>query len=743
MNCLSPHRKDSYARFYMFSLAQQADVTITLESETDTYLLLMLRGTGEILAEHDDIDEYNGNFNSRIERTLDAGDYLIEATTYYAKATGDFTLTVEGVGLLDDRAALVALYNATDGDDWTNKANWLSNAPLSEWHGVWTNNQGRVTRIDLEGNNLSGSVPSELQSLAYLSWVNISINSLTGQLPQSMTGLARLDYFYFDQNAGLCAPSDAAFQAWLQSLEHYRGDTCGGTPLQPSPIPTGCVLQAFSGASVDDTWTSDCISRNRTENGDHYAKFFSFSVSRSSIIDLTLVSSVDTYLLLLDEMGAIIDEDDDNDDRVFNLPVMNSGIRIALQPGDYIAEATTYAGAMTGDFTLNIDSPEMAALRALYDDTDGANWTNSDNWFTNAPLSDWHGIKTDDEGRITEIYLIGNNLNGEIPAELGRLAQLEGLYLARNELSGSIPSELSNLSSLKTLMLFDNDLTGEIPYQFGNLESLEEMHLGRNKLSGRIPGQLGNLANLRRLHLTVNELSGNIPASLGNLSELRQLSIAANNLNGYIPAGIADLSELTHIYLWGNDLTAGVFIHDLNELENLRFLDIGGNRIDGSQALAQLEKLDGLTGLGLHASDLTNAHLTEYMADLQELENLEFLNLSGNGLSDPQTLVGLSDITSLQRLAINGNNFSGELPRAMTQFTLMRLFYFHDNDGLCAPADAEFQGWLADIGDVRGDACASGNSTQATASISSANSASETPAQESTSAIEEHSLTRQ
>ena len=79
------------------------------------------------------------------------------------------------------------------------------------------------------------------------------------------------------------------------------------TPGDPtSPIPAGCTLQNFSGTSVDDSWTSDCVSSNRTENGTHYAKFFSFSVSRSATYDLTLESRTDTYLILLDDEGNII-----------------------------------------------------------------------------------------------------------------------------------------------------------------------------------------------------------------------------------------------------------------------------------------------------------------------------------------------------------------------------------------------------------------------------------------------------
>ena len=87
----------------------------------------------------------------------------------------------------------------------------------------------------------------------------------------------------------------------------------------------------------------------------------------------------------------------------------------------------------------------------------------------------------------------------------------------------------------------------------------------------------------------------------------------------------------------------------------------------------------------------------------------------------------ISRITTIQRLAINNNSFSGQLPSTMTNLTLMRLFYFHDNDGLCAPADTEFQNWLSGIRDVRGDTCSGGSGSGASASsaVSSAQDAAQ------------------
>ena len=760
----APHGSgDRYARFYTFTFDAESDVTIDLSSDEDTFLYLRngITTDGDTVADNDDIDIANRDLNSRIVETLAAGDYTIEATTYNSGRTGTFTLALNSTPVSDtdppdpDPTPTLPACVESLPDNMTVNGTWITDCTsnISAPHGsgdryarfyTFTLIEAATVTVTLESPESSADTYLYLREGSERDGTEILCENDDYSTPVNGTLCSNID---FDLNRQYDSGMLASLGAGTYTIETttYAAGTTGSftltvtavpvsdtttpeppdpptpdpTPGDPtSPIPAGCTLQNFSGTSVDDSWTSDCVSSNRTENGTHYAKFFSFSVSRSATYDLTLESRTDTYLILLDDEGNIIKEDDDDDDGVFDLRARSSGIRIPLVPGNYIVEATTFAGTATGDFTLTIIRPELAALHALYNATDGANWINSDNWLTDAPLSDWHGITTDDDGRITEIYLIGNNLEGEIPAALGRLSQLEGLYLARNELSGSIPPELGDLYNLEVLMLFDNDLTGAIPYQFGNLESLEVMHLSRNQLSGRIPTQLGNLENLRRLHLTVNDLSGSIPASLGNLSNLQQLSIAANDLTGSIPSEIADLTELTHIYLWGNDLFASSFISNLDNLTNLQWLDIGGNQLDGADVLPKISSLNKLTGLGLHDSGLTDDDLQDYMADLQALD-LEFLNISSNDLSDPQTLVGLSRITTIQRLAINDNDFSGELPSTMTRLTLMRLFYFHDNDGLCAPADDDFQDWLVGIRDVRGDTCTSGSPAQAPAPSSS------------------------
>ena len=94
-----------------------------------------------------------------------------------------------------DRAALVALYNATGGGgrNWRNNGNWLSNAPIGAWHGVTTDSDGRVTHLDLSFNQLTGEIPAELGSLTQLYLNN---NQLTGEIPAELGNLTNLNWLY-------------------------------------------------------------------------------------------------------------------------------------------------------------------------------------------------------------------------------------------------------------------------------------------------------------------------------------------------------------------------------------------------------------------------------------------------------------------------------------------------------------------------------------------------------------------
>ena len=300
-------------------------------------------------------------------------------------------------------------------------------------------------------------------------------------------------------------------------------------------------------------------------------------------------------------------------------------------------------------------STDKAALVALYNATGGPNWGNNRNWLSDRPIGEWSRVSTDGDGRVTGLWLDGNQLSGSIPSELGNLANLVTLSLHGNQLSGSIPSELGNLANLGVLWLDGNELSGSMPSELGNLDNLVTLWLGGNQLSGSIPSELGNLANLGVLWLGGNELSGSIPSELGNLANLRTLGLYGNQLSGSIPSELGNLANLGVLYLSGNQLS-GSIPSELGNLANLRTLSLYGNQLSGSIP-SELGNLANLQQLSLSNNELSGSIPSE----LGNLANLGVLYLSGNELSG-SIPSELGNLANLQQLSLSNNELTGSIP---------------------------------------------------------------------------------
>ena len=380
---------------------------------------------------------------------------------------------------------------------------------------------------------------------------------------------------------------------------------------------------------------------------------------------------------------------------------------------DQLPTATPTATAQT---TAPADK---AALVALYEATDGDNWKHSGNWLTDKPLSTWHGVTTDDSGRVTRLRLWDNQLSGEIP-DLSALTNLEVLNLHANQLSGSIP-DLSALTNLSTLAISYNQLSGSIP-DLSALTNLITLNLDGNRLNGQIPdlsaltnlwtlnlrfnrltGQIPNLSaltNLRKLYLSHNSLSGQIPdlSALINLTEmelgdnelngqipdlsalinLTQLQLRHNSLNGQIP-DLSALSKLERLNLDGNQLDGP--IPDLSALSNLGNLNLGGNRLTGQ--IPDLSALSKLERLNLDGNQLDGP-----IPDLSALSNLKYLVLSGNRLTGP--ILDVNALTNLLGLHLRNNRLTGPVPDLSPLTNLGNLDL--SGNQLCLPAGYDLSG---------------------------------------------------
>ena len=224
---------------------------------------------------------------------------------------------------------------------------------------------------------------------------------------------------------------------------------------------------------------------------------------------------------------------------------------------------------------------DREVLEAFYHATGGPDWLFNTNWLSDEPLSEWHGVYTNDQGRVVRIILLRNNLSGPIPPELPRLTRLVYLGLNWNQLTGPIPPELAQMTSLQVLNLFDNQLSGPIPPELGQLTNLRLLHLDENQLSGPIPPELGRLTALSTiLGLSGNQLTGPIPPELGRLTDLERLQLSGNQLSGPIPAELGQLTNLVFLQLSGNQLS-GPIPPELGQLTRLTSLLLHGNQLSG------------------------------------------------------------------------------------------------------------------------------------------------------------------
>jgi Leucine rich repeat N-terminal domain len=137
-----------------------------------------------------------------------------------------------------ERDFLLALYANTNGANWSNKSGWSTptTVPECSWHGITCNaGDANITRINLPGNNLVGTLPTTLNDLTQLEVFSVSNNTLSGAIP-SLAGLSKLFSFQVSTNAlSGSIPSFAGLTA-LSSVGLHNNQLSGSIPaLAGSP----------------------------------------------------------------------------------------------------------------------------------------------------------------------------------------------------------------------------------------------------------------------------------------------------------------------------------------------------------------------------------------------------------------------------------------------------------------------------------------------------------------------------
>ena len=611
----------------------------------------------------------------------------------------------DGEAVAGDRAALEALYNATDGPEWNRQDNWLTDAPMREWHGVVTDTVGRVTWVTLPGNGLKGTLPRELGDLSELEFLGLADNRIEGTVPKELGNLPRLAGLFLNDNwlsgavpgsflqlerlrvldvggnRGLCVPGTAEFAEWAAGISQVLGPDCS----EGDRNALGVLFSEASGGHWIESggWLEDTVL-------DEWFGVEVDSIGRVSALDLGGNGLFGTLPEAVGKLSALRSLDVGANELTGALPSSLKALPLAVlrypdtelcvphdpEFQDWLATVGEHEG--TGQDCAPV--AEREALVAFYKATDGPNWSRNTNWLTNAPLRHWHGVTVDGAGHVVELRLAFNGVRGTIPAALGGLPHLRVLELPGNwGLAGPIPAQFFDLLQLRELVLYSVGLAGPLPPEIGRLTELRTLDLRRTGLGGPIPSELGNLAKLQALYLSQNDLIGAIPPELGNLARLGTLTLWDNELSGEIPA-------------------------ELGNLTNLRVLDIERNRLTGNIP-AELGNLADLRVLWLNDNALTGA----IPPALGGMRRVERVYLHSNDLSGalPAEFGGLTRLTQLW-LGSNAG-LSGPLPDSLTSLGELETLKA-GGTGLCVRADADMLTWLDGVEFQRVARCERGGS---------------------------------
>lgn len=360
-----------------------------------------------------------------------------------------------------DSLAMVDLYHALDGDNWTNNTNWLSEKRLEEWYGIYLNNN-KVVLIDLKNNNCAGSIPSSLSNCDELVEIFIPENKITG--------VEANDSFHFLTHVNLSSNEISEFPTFiakcinLERINLYSNAIKGSIPSELNELPQ--LRELF-------------LSKNQ------------FSGIIPSFTALKNLSEVD-FSLNPELLGNINNVFFDTL-KIEKLDLSKTDISGHLKPTYFTRESNLY---------LFADSSKISSISQLED------FSISKAWFRETDLGFDELVDFQNTNAINQFYYTPQNLvEGEdyIEAAIGQTIQLTCNIEDAEAIQWFKDQQIINGETNSTLQIIDVSLEDEgIYYCTGTHSSLPQLTIKQSNTQILTSSTSTSNSSLQKVVLTPN-----------------------------------------------------------------------------------------------------------------------------------------------------------------------------------------------------------------------------------------------
>ncbi|CAM9844456.1 unnamed protein product, partial [Scytosiphon promiscuus] len=284
----------------------------------------------------------------------------------------------------EDRDVLLRFYRTTHGESWTDRDGWEEDAAdLGSWHGVTTNTDGRVVKLELgeeytyghirRDSNIDGAIPEELGRLAALKSLMLISSKLSGMIPPALGRLGALEKL------------ELTGSKLIGTLIVSAGIVSAGRFVWTSVHMSGTIPEELGGlSSLKELMLHDC------------------GLSGALPAALWRLGALEKLVLTFMDLTGTIPEELDGLSSLKELRLSNSGLSGTIPPEVGQLSAVEYL-TLHGNNLTGALPPELGRLGAL---------------------------------KILNVSK--NNLTGALPPDLGQLGALKSLDVSNNNLTGKI-----------------------------------------------------------------------------------------------------------------------------------------------------------------------------------------------------------------------------------------------------------------------------------------------------------------